>query len=173
MEANVMKKFLWMLILSGCLLAPACSAYRQTGGEASVVRYVLDGDTIILENGEKVRLIGVDTPEIHDDEHRNAAHARKYGQDPRIVDEYALKAKSFVLGEMLRQPVRLEYDWQLMDKYSRTLAYVYRASDDFFLNEELVKQGYGYAYTRFPFKYQNQFRGDQDDARRGHRGLWQ
>ena len=45
--------------------------------------------------------------------------------------------------------VRLEYDWQKRDKYDRLLAYVY-LKDGTFLNAEIVKQGYGHAYTKFP-----------------------
>jgi micrococcal nuclease len=68
--------------------------------------------------------------------------------------------------------VRLEYDWQRQDKYGRTLAYVY-LEDRTFLNAEIIKQGYGHAYTRFPFKYLEEFRGYEKDARESGRGLWE
>ena len=153
-------------------MAPVCHG-AGTDSATAFVRYVADGDTIILRNGEKVRLIGVDTPEIHDeDEHRNQVHAKKYGLDPRVVDEYAFKARTFSVQAVLHQKVRLEYDAQRLDKFGRTLAYVYREPDNFFLNAELVKQGEGFAYTRFPFKYQNQFRDFENQAKRDHRGLW-
>src|SRR5690242_1495777 len=144
-----MKKFLCLLAVLGCLWMPACSV-ADSSSAVFRVRYIVDGDTLILENGEKVRLIGVDTPEIHDDEHRNQMHARKYGRDVHLIDEFAFKAKEFALEAVLHQRVRLEYDWERQDKYGRTLAYIYREPDGFFLNAELVKQGYGFAYTRFP-----------------------
>ena len=67
--------------------------------------------------------------------------------------------------------VRLEYDWQRKDKYDRTLAYVY-LEDGTFVNAEIIKQGYGHAYTRFPFKYLEEFREYEKEARENGRGLW-
>jgi micrococcal nuclease len=67
--------------------------------------------------------------------------------------------------------VRLEYDWQKRDKYGRLLAYVY-LMDGTFLNAEIIKQGYGFAYTHFPFKYLEEFRRFEREARENGRGLW-
>lgn len=53
--------------------------------------------------------------------------------------------------------VRLEYDQNTKDRYGRTLAYVY-LEDGAFLNMEIIRQGYSFAYTRFPFKYIEEFR---------------
>jgi len=58
------------------------------------------------------------------------------------------------------------------DKYQRTLAYVYADGKKYFLNAEIIKQGYGFAYTRFPFKYLEEFRGYEREARESGRGLW-
>ena len=102
------------------------------------VKRVVDGDTLLLTNRERVRLIGVDTPETK--------HPKKPVQ--RYGKEAYLFTKKMVEGEK----VRLEYDWQKKDKYGRFLAYVY-LMDGTFLNAEIIKQGYGFAYTRFPFKY--------------------
>jgi micrococcal nuclease len=55
------------------------------------------------------------------------------------------------------EEVRLEYDRQQRDKCGRLLAYVY-LTDGTFLNAEIINQGYGHAYKRFPFKYMEQFR---------------
>jgi len=67
--------------------------------------------------------------------------------------------------------VKLEYDWQRKDRYGRTLAYVY-LDDGTFLNAEIIKQGYGFAYTKYPFKYLDEFRELQKEARLNKRGLW-
>lgn len=67
--------------------------------------------------------------------------------------------------------IRLEYDWERRDKYGRTLAYVY-LEDGTFLNAEIIRQGYGFAYTRFPFKYLEEFRKLEQEARETGRGLW-
>jgi len=119
---------------------------------------VVDGDTIVVEGIGKVRLIGVDTPET--------VHPRK------PVEHYGKEASNFTKRMVEGKKVRLEYDWQKKDKYRRTLAYVY-LRDGTFLNAEIVKQGYGYAYTKYPFKYLDQFREYEKEARENKRGLWQ
>jgi len=69
------------------------------------------------------------------------------------------------------EKVRLEYDQNKIDKYGRTLAYVYLEYGTF-LNAEIIKQGYGFAYTIFPFKYLEEFRQYKKEARENERGLW-
>ena len=119
---------------------------------------VVDGDTIILSNNERVRLIGVDTPETK--------HPRK------PVEYFGMEASTFTKKMVEGKEVRLEYDQQRKDKYGRLLAYVY-LMDGTFLNAEIIKQGYGYAYTRFPFKYMEEFRQYEKEARETKRGLWE
>jgi micrococcal nuclease len=121
------------------------------------VKKVIDGDTLLLTNREKVRLIGVDTPET------------KHPQKP--VQRFGKEAYLFTKRMVEGKKVRLEFDWQKKDKYGRLLAYVY-LSDDTFLNAEIIKQGYGFAYTRFPFKYLEEFRKYEREARENRRGLW-
>jgi len=72
--------------------------------------------------------------------------------------------------------VRLEFDQANApighkDKYKRTLAYVF-LEDGTLLNAEIIKQGYGHAYTRFPFKYLDEFRRLEREAREQKKGLW-
>jgi micrococcal nuclease len=67
--------------------------------------------------------------------------------------------------------VRLEFDQTRKDRYGRTLAYVY-LEDGTSLNAEIVKQGFGFAYTRFPFRYMEEFRKYEREAREAGRGLW-
>lgn len=117
----------------------------------------IDGDTIILDGNEKVRLIGVDTPET--------VHPSK------PVESFGKEASAFTKGMVEGKKARLEYDWQKVDKYGRTLAYVF-LEDGTFLNAEIIKQGYGYAYTKFPFKYLDDFRKYEREARENGRGLW-
>lgn len=68
------------------------------------------------------------------------------------------------------EKVNLEFDWQRMDKYGRLLAYVY-LMDGTFLNAEIIKQGCGFAYTKYPFKYLEEFRQYEKEARENRRGL--
>ena len=139
---------------------------RQLGERAAqyrTVRRVVDGDTIVLENKERVRLIGVDTPETK--------HPRK------AVEYYGKEATAFTKKMIQGKRVRLEFDQANAhighkDRYRRTLAYVF-LEDGTFLNAEIIKQGYGFAYTRFPFKYMDEFRRYQREAREQGRGLWE
>jgi len=133
---------------------------------------VVDGDTIVVEKIGKIRLIGVDTPETK--------HPRK------PVEYFGKEASNFTKRMVEGKRVRIEYDWQRKDKYNRVLAYVYvmandvkdmpefknRASIELMVNAELIKQGYGHAYTKFPFKYLEQFRKYEKEARENKRGLW-
>ena len=121
------------------------------------VKRVIDGDTLLLINGERVRLIGVDTPET------------KHPQKP--VQYFGIEAYKFTKQMAEGKVVKLEYDWQRRDRYRRLLAYVY-LMDGTFLNAEIIKQGYGFAYTRYPFKYMEEFRLYQREAREKKRGLW-
>jgi micrococcal nuclease len=126
-------------------------------GEWRVVVRVIDGDTLELDGAERVRLIGVNTPE---------------SVDPRRPVEYFGKeASAFTRRLAQGKRARLEYDRERQDRYGRTLAYVH-LEDGTFLNAEIIRQGYGQAYTRFPFRYAEQFRAYEREARENRRGLW-
>ena len=121
---------------------------------------VVDGDTIVVEidgKHEKIRLIGVDTPET--------VHPSK------PVEYFGKEASEFTKSMVEGKQVRIEFDWQKRDKYGRLLAYIF-LTDGTFVNAEIVKQGYGHAYTRFPFKYLDEFRRYEKEAREKGLGLW-
>lgn len=121
---------------------------------------VVDGDTLVLSSVKTVRLIGVDTPET---------------KDPRkVVQCFGKEASAFAKTEMLGKKVYLEFDSTQgrIDKYGRTLAYVYR-EDGFFLNKELIAQGYANEYTfKTPYKYQDEFKAASVQAKNSGAGLW-
>ena len=127
-----------------------------------VVR-IVDGDTVVLlVNGKQTtfRLIGVDTPET------------VHPQEP--VEEYGKEASHFLENLLKGEAIYLEYEPGIstLDKYGRTLAYLYRVPDGLFVNLEIVRQGYGHAYTRFPFQYMDMFRFFEQRARESGKGLW-
>lgn len=124
------------------------------------VRHVLDGDTIILENNQHVRLIGVDTPEI------------KSKYNPR-TEYYALQGKRFVEQMVEGRMVFLEADdaQAPFDKYGRRLAYVYLENQTL-LNRELIRQGYAEAIRSFPYKYKKEFLALEKAAKDENLGMW-
>ena len=87
------------------------------------------------------------------------------------MQRFGKEASAFTKRMAEGKQVRLEYDQDRVDRFGRTLAYVY-LEDGTFLNAEIVKQGYGHAYTRFPFKYLKEFRGYERKAWEAQRGLW-
>ena len=139
--------------LSAVLLVALLSAAHPVFHIARVI----DGDTLLLSTGERVRLIGVDTPELY--------HPLK------PVQYFAREASEFTRKMAEGKRVRLEYERRKRDKYGRLLAYVY-LEDGTLLNAEIIKQGYGFAYTKYPFRYLDAFRQYQREAREHERGLW-
>lgn len=148
----------------GAAIAFCALAAAAGGAERALVCSVVDGDTIRVDLGghtTTVRLIGVDTPELGD------------RHDPLTPPQpFAREAAGFTRHALLGRKVRLEFEPQdRIDRYGRTLAYVFLADGTHF-NRELVRAGYARAYFRFPFRYREQFRADEDAARRERRGLW-
>jgi endonuclease YncB( thermonuclease family) len=124
---------------------------------------VVDGDTIkvnISGTQETLRLIGIDTPETVDPRKPVQCFGR----------EASNKAKELLFGKK----VRIEKDATQgeLDKYGRTLAYVYR-DDGLFYNKYMIEQGYAHEYTyNTPYKYQAEFETAEKYARKNLLGLW-
>lgn len=136
------------------------------------VSRVIDGDTILIQTGERVRLIGIDTPELHDSEklHRDA---RKSQMDVRAIQEMGKRAYEFTRNLVEGKQVSLQFDVEKYDKYGRLLAYVY-LKDGTFVNAEIVKQGYASLMSIPPnIKHADLFYNLYQQARDSHLGLWQ
>ena len=143
-------------LLALCLIVPAAVAGSLEG---RVVR-IVDGDTIHVRVGdrvEKVRYIGVNTPEIH--------HPRK-GEEP------GGREAAEVNRELVQdRQVRLDTDVRERDRYGRLLAYVWVG--DTMINAELVRLGYAQVMTVPPnVRHQTLFVKLQREARAAERGLW-
>lgn len=146
----MLSRKLLFLILFICASSIAVGSFAKDANEALCSR-VIDGDTIVLEGGQRVRYIGIDTPE----------EGRPYYLEAKEENKRLVEGKS----------VRLEYDVEKQDKYGRTLAYVYVG--DIFVNAELVKNGYAMVFTFPPnVKYAKTFVVLQKEARTAKRGLW-
>jgi micrococcal nuclease len=124
---------------------------------------VVDGTTLVtLVDGKEltVRLIGVDTPEPSDPQ--------------EAVADYGEQSLRFVKDMLGGKSVFLEYepDSARLDKVGRTLAYVYRSPDRLFVNQEIIRQGYGHTYAKYPFKHLEAFRSYERTAKEAGKGLW-
>lgn len=162
------KKIIILAIIFICIAFFASRVFQNTGissrgyGRGLYVTKVVDGDTIELSNGEKVRYIGIDTPELRE------RHGSEWIYKPR---PYGEEAKDFNRFLIEGKKVTLEFDVQKRDKYNRLLAYVY--IDGKMVNLEMVKEGYAMIYTYPPnVKYVEEFVNAQQHAREGGKGLW-
>ena len=132
---------------------------EQTLEKSKVIR-IVDGDTIEIESGQKVRYIGIDTPET---------------VDPRRSPECFGKQASQYNQQLVEgKEIYLEKDVSETDKYGRLLRYIYLQPEDISINEQLVKDGYAVASSYPPdVKYQEKFKLAEEEARNNKRGLWQ
>ena len=139
------------------LPTPESFPFDQT--DSFLVQRVVDGDTLLLANRARVRLIGVDTPEI--------------GNADREPEPYALEASEFTRQMVEGRHVRLTFDRERKDTYGRILAYMYL--DETLLNEEILRAGWGRSLTRFPYSrlMKKRFLAAENEARSAGRGLHQ
>jgi micrococcal nuclease len=146
-------------------------AVPANGADLSSVRRVVDGDTLTLSNGEKVRLLGIDTPELHHSE-KLVRDARRSGRDIATIQKLGKRAADFTASLVEGKEVRLEFDVRKRDKYGRLLAYVY-LKDGTFVNERIVEEGYAQVMTIPPnVRYASHFLALQMKARKEGKGLW-
>jgi micrococcal nuclease len=156
----------FLLVLIFSLLIFSCSSKSgnriNPDGFLSVSK-VVDGDTFWADDGSekgvKIRLIGVDAPE-----------SRRTGK--KEIGYFGKEAKEFLTKRLSGELVKLICDVDSLDRYGRTLAYVY-LKDGTFLNAELVKQGYAMVMTVPPnVRFAEEFVKLQQEARVNNRGLW-
>ncbi len=123
-----------------------------------VVERVVDGDTLLLTNRARVRLIGVNTPETVKPDHP--------------VEPWGPEASEFTKKFVADGEVRLQFDRERVDRFDRWLAYVYVG--DRMLNEELLRAGLGDATTHYHFSESKKrlFKRAEREAREAHRGKW-
>lgn len=154
-----------LVALVGAVLADRAGAPASAGrNDVPVVVRVVDGDTLVVAvpgtGDEKVRLIGIDTPE---------------SVDPRRPVECFGKEASSRLAELLPEgtEVRLERDVEGRDRYGRLLAYVYRAGDGTFVNLAMAEEGFAQPLSIPPnVAYAARFTAAAAAARDAGRGLW-
>ncbi|HET7720385.1 MAG TPA: thermonuclease family protein [Acidimicrobiales bacterium] len=155
-----------LIVAAGCAGAggpaptPAPATATLPAGVDVVVRKVVDGDTLDVSGGERVRLIGIDTPE-------SVAPDRPVGCFGKEASRFT--ASLVPPGT----PVRLVGDVEQRDRFGRLLAYVYRQADGLFVNAELLRQGYAQLLTIPPnIAHTDEFTAIARRAREGAQGLW-
>jgi endonuclease YncB( thermonuclease family) len=141
------------------LLASGGTSPAADAGSLRVkVRWVDDGDTIVVAGGERVRYLGINTPEV--------AHKDEPGEP--FGDEAKAFNKKLVQGRW----INLELAEQQRDPYGRLLAYVFLA-DGTFVNGELVRQGYAHLLRKQPkLRYWERLLALQRQALKKKKGMW-
>lgn len=167
MRTRSLRTIVGAVVLAG--LAASCggsgSGQGSTGGKpgAAVVQDVTDGDTIrvrVAGTDERVRLLGIDTPETH-----GPGGLREcFGAEATRQLEKLLPVGTHVT---------LVRDVEARDRYGRLLAYVYRDDDDLFVNLAMARDGYAAVLTYPPnVTHAEEFRAAAAEARDANRGLW-
>lgn len=151
------------VVVAAALLLPACrDAAADPPGTATVVK-ITDGDTLRVRIGgteERVRLLGIDTPETHGRGGLRECFGAEATANLRRLVPPGTK-------------VRLVRDVEARDRYGRLLAYVYRASDGRFVNLAQADEGFAAALTYPPnVAHADELVAAAADARRAGRGLW-
>ena len=137
----------------------ACGGEPSDPPPAALVVRIVDGDTLVLAGGAKVRVLGLDAPEMERDGHP--------------ADFLAHKAKAVLADLTLNKTIALEYDRLRYDHYGRLLAYLW-LPDHTLVNAELVRQGLARVYFITPnLRYQKVLLTAQQEAIEAQRGVWQ
>ncbi len=140
--------------------------------EVSAVKRVVDGDTFELENGERVRLLGIDTPEKFTSSKMDS-DAKKSGLDVETIKQLGEAASHYADSVMAGRKIFLVSDPLNDDKdrYGRLLRYIY-TEDGMLYNLKIILDGYAFAYTNFPVIMKDTFLNAEESARKNKRGLW-
>lgn len=168
----MMPRISFILFLILCL-APAASA--EPAGQAVpaklyTVNRVVDGDTLALTNDERVKLIGIDSPEainglkLHRD-------ARQMGIQSSAMKGMGLQSKKFTANLVEGRKIRLEYEGSPRDRNGRIRAHAF-LEDGTFVNAEILRQGYATVVDQPSLKYGEFFQEMQREAMYAERGLW-
>ncbi|MBU1181879.1 MAG: thermonuclease family protein [Proteobacteria bacterium] len=147
------------IIVTGFLFILLCSGSYGECSEFYEVRWVDDGDTIVLSDGGRIRYIGINAPEVKS----------KYSKAEPFGDE----ARELNRGLVYLKKIRLEFDNEKYDQYNRLLAYVF-LPDGTFINNAMIAAGYAYCLPRKPnAKYEKLFLKSQQNALISNKGMWQ
>lgn len=136
------------------------------------VSKVIDGDTFKMSNGDKVRLIGIDTPEKYDSDKLEKNSSRS-GRDKVTIKKLGEASSEYVkkLVEGKRVTLVKDPEYDDKDRYGRLLRYVY-TEDGIFVNAKILEDGYANVYYSNSISKMNEFKKLEKEARENKRGLW-
>ncbi len=152
-----------VIISQTSLVKDASKNAQQANPGLYTINHYVDGDTITVNmNGsvETVRFIGVDTPETH----KPNTPVQCYGPEAAAHTRQVISQ----FGKVRLQADPLDTN---RDRYGRLLRYVY-LPDGTLLDEQIIKQGFGFAYLNFPFSMKSQFAADETAAQTAKLGVW-
>ena len=170
-----------MLLITACIIfllnyvLHEFEKSRDDSYEYAVVINVIDGDTYLVkisDRTEKIRLIGIDTPEkyenykLYADTQRTKKDISTIKRLGNIASDYAEK---LVKGKKVKLVKEIQGDER--DKYGRLLRYVY-LEDGTFVNLKLIKDGYANVYSKYDFSMKDEFIAAERYARENKLGLW-
>jgi len=163
LKNGIMSRLAWMIYLSRLSLVVTCcvlwfSVASAAGATMHKPSKVIDGDTLVLQGGTVIRLLGINAPEI--------AH---HGQS---AEQGGWRAKQYLQKILAEQPVYLQYDVERKDRYGRTLAQVFLANG-LHLNAEMLRHGMATLSIHPPnMQYLGELQAAQSSAAAGKRGVW-
>lgn len=154
-----MQNLIALVVAGIAILQLPSSTPRVTRSDPVLVRAVIDGDTIDVERVGRVRLLGIDAPEL--------------GRGFDTTAPFAREARDLLISLVLRHWVRLEYDQRAdaLDAYHRRLAYVVR-EDGLVVNTEIVRQGLARVTARAPLGRLDELKRAEAQAQSLRRGIW-
>jgi len=151
-----MKRFVSYLIFF--LLVLSCGQALADGEKWYKVKWVDDGDTIVLMDGRHVRYIGINSSEIEYKDQK--------------AEPYGYEAKKFNKTLVLSKRVRLEFDTQKYDRYGRLLAHVF-LNNGTFVNAKMIEEGFARClYIKPNTKYHERLLKFQQEAMSAKKGIW-
>ena len=146
-----------LIVVAAAVSISQLVPFAPRRSEAVVVTAVIDGDTISVARFGRVRLLGIDAPEL--------------GRGFDTQAPFAGEARDRMRELVLRRWVRLEHDGASFDAYRRRLAYVFR-EDGLFVNAAIVRDGLARVTAREPLARLDELRRAEAEAKSARRGMW-
>jgi micrococcal nuclease len=155
--SRILPQLLQLLLIAAFCIG-LCFAGPSRAEETVFVRWVDDGDTIVLADGRRIRYIGINSPEI--------------GHADKRPEPLGPEARIFNRQMVFQKYVRLEFDQEKNDHYGRQLAYIFSLAD-IFVNKAMLQRGYGHSLYHYPnTRHHTILLEAQRSAMKAETGIW-